>query len=97
MFNDLQRMCCSPEHAARIISAYYDIDASPYLAKVACPTLVLHARHELRVPFETEGLFVASSIPGARLVPLETNSHTPLAGEPSFDRIFDEIDGFVGP
>jgi DNA-binding NarL/FixJ family response regulator len=47
-------------------------------------------------PFD-EGLFLASSIPGARLVPLETRSHVPNPGEPSFDRVIEEIEAFVGP
>ncbi len=45
-------------------------------------------------PFD-EGLFLASSIPGARLVPLETRSHVPMLGEPSFYRVIEEIEGFV--
>ena len=94
-FNELQRMTCSPEQAARIVTAYYDLDASADLPRVASPTLVLHARGDVRAPFATEALHIASSIPGARLVPLETNSHNPLAGEPSFDRVLEEIDVFV--
>jgi pimeloyl-ACP methyl ester carboxylesterase/DNA-binding CsgD family transcriptional regulator len=94
-FNDLQRMSCSPEQAARIVRAYYDFDASSELARVACPTLVLHARGDVRSPFATEALHIASSIPGARLVPLDTNSHNPLQGEPAFDRVLQEIDAFV--
>jgi DNA-binding NarL/FixJ family response regulator len=46
-------------------------------------------------PFD-EGLFLASSIPGARLVPLETRSHVPTPGEPSFDRVIEEVEAFVG-
>jgi DNA-binding NarL/FixJ family response regulator len=46
-------------------------------------------------PFD-EGLFLASSITGARLVPLETRSHVPMPGEPSFDRVIEEIEAFVG-
>jgi len=94
-FNELQRMSCSPEQAARIVTAYYDFNASTYLPRVASPTLVLHARGDVRAPFATEALHIASSIPGARLVPLETNSHNPLAGEPAFDRVLEEIDAFV--
>ncbi|HEY2901922.1 MAG TPA: alpha/beta fold hydrolase [Polyangia bacterium] len=94
-FNDLQRMSCSPRQAAQIVSAFSDIDASPYLEHVACPTLVLHTRGDMCVTFD-EGLFMASSIPGARLVPLETRNHVPMPGEPSFDRVIEELDNFVG-
>ena len=94
-FNDLQRMSCPPQHAAHLVSTFSDIDASPYLAEVAVPTLVLHTRGDMCAPFD-EGLFIASSIPGARLVPLETRSHVPTPGEPSFERVVEEIEAFTG-
>ena len=94
-FNELQRMSCSPRQAARIVSSFSDIDASAHLPRVTCPTLVLHTRGDMCAPFD-EGLFLASSIPGARLVPLETRSHVPMPGEPSFDRVIEEIEAFVG-
>jgi pimeloyl-ACP methyl ester carboxylesterase/DNA-binding CsgD family transcriptional regulator len=93
-FNDLQRMSCTAPHAARLVTSFSNIDASSYLPSVACPTLVLHTRGDMCAPFD-EGLFLASSIPGARLVPLETRSHVPTPGEPSFDRVIEEIEAFV--
>jgi pimeloyl-ACP methyl ester carboxylesterase len=94
-FNDLQRMSCDAPQAARIVRAFSDIDASACLAEVQCPTLVLHTRGDMCAPF-SEGLRLASSIPGARLVPLETRSHVPTPGEPSFDRMVEAIDAFIG-
>jgi DNA-binding CsgD family transcriptional regulator len=93
-FNELQRMSCSPRQAAHIVSSFSEIDASEYLPRVTCPTLVLHTRGDMCAPFD-EGLFLASSIPGARLVPLETRSHVPMLGEPSFHRVIEEIEAFV--
>ncbi len=93
-FNDLQRMSCSAPQAARIVASFSDIDASEYLPRVACPTLVLHTRGDMCAPFE-EGLYMASSIPGARFVPLETVSHVPTPGEPSFDRVIEEIEALL--
>jgi pimeloyl-ACP methyl ester carboxylesterase/DNA-binding CsgD family transcriptional regulator len=95
-FNDLQRMSCAAPQAARIVRAFSEIDASSYLPQVTCPTLVLHTRGDMCAPF-SEGLYLASSIPGARLVPLETHSHVPTPGEPSFERMLEEIDAFIGP
>jgi pimeloyl-ACP methyl ester carboxylesterase/DNA-binding CsgD family transcriptional regulator len=94
-FNELQRMSCTPEHAAKLVESFSDIDASQYLPQVKCPTLVLHTRGDMCAPFD-EGLFIASKIPGARMVPLETRSHVPMAGEPSFDRVFEEIEALIG-
>ena len=52
------------------------------------PTLVLHGTGDLRVPF-TEGRLLASLIPGARLVPIESRNHLILgvrAGVAPFPR-----------
>jgi len=95
-FNELQRMSCEAPQAARIVRAFSDIDASEHLAQVRCPTLVLHTRGDMCAPFD-EGCFLASSIPGARLVPLETRSHVPTPGEPCFAQMLEEIDAFIAP
>lgn len=93
-FNDLQRLSCTPEHARRLMLAFAGLDASASLAAIRCPTLVLHCRGDARVPFE-EGRFVAAGIAGARFEPLESKSHTPLAGEPAFAQALDLIFDFL--
>lgn len=93
-FNELERQSCSPEHAARTIAAFGQIDVSDLAGRVACPTLVLHARGDARVPFE-EGRRVAGLIPGARFVPLESRNHVLLQSDPAFKLCFDEILAFV--
>ncbi|ODV08267.1 MAG: helix-turn-helix transcriptional regulator [Rubrivivax sp. SCN 70-15] len=93
-FNEIQRHAARPESAARIMRAFSQIDASAYLAQIRCPTLVLHSRGDTRVPFD-EGRFVAASIPGARFLPLDTDNHVPLAGEPAFDRLMAEVADFL--
>ena len=92
--SELQRLACSAENAARIVRSFYDIDASASAPKVRCPTLVLHARGDLRVPFE-EGRLVASAIPDARFVPLETDSHVLLPHDPAYGRFFEELRAFL--
>jgi pimeloyl-ACP methyl ester carboxylesterase/DNA-binding CsgD family transcriptional regulator len=93
-FNELERRSCSPEHAARTIGAFGQLDVSDLAGEVRCPTLVLHARLDARVPFE-EGKRVATLIPGARFVPLESRNHVLLETEPAFRQCFDEIRAFV--
>jgi pimeloyl-ACP methyl ester carboxylesterase/DNA-binding CsgD family transcriptional regulator len=93
-FNMIQRKATSPRHAARILRALAELDAAPYLARVTCPTLVIHCRGDAVSPFE-EGRFLAASIAGARLEPLDSRNHVPLAGEPSFDRMFDLLSEFL--
>jgi pimeloyl-ACP methyl ester carboxylesterase/DNA-binding CsgD family transcriptional regulator len=93
-FNELQKVSCTPEHAARMVLALSRVDASPALAAIRCPTLVMHCRGDARVPFD-EGLFIASEIAGAVFEPLESDNHYPMEGEPAFDRAMELIAHFV--
>jgi pimeloyl-ACP methyl ester carboxylesterase len=96
-FNHMQRVACTPREAAQIRRLIADYDATSCLEHVRCPTLVLHNPRDAMVPFE-EGRLVASSIPGARLVPFESENHVPLCGEPAYARMHRLIDEFVrGP
>ena len=61
---------------------------------VKCPTLVLHARDDRRVAFD-EGRELAALIPGARLVPLESQNHILLESEPAWAHFKDELRAFL--
>ncbi|MBC5767714.1 alpha/beta fold hydrolase [Ramlibacter albus] len=94
-FNDLQRVSCTPAHAHRLMRSFARLDASALLPAVRCPTLVLHCRGDVRVPFE-EGRFVASGIADASFQPLESANHVPLQGESAFDEAVQRIEEFLG-
>jgi pimeloyl-ACP methyl ester carboxylesterase/DNA-binding CsgD family transcriptional regulator len=94
-FNDLERISTTPEIAARIVSGFQVIDVRDLAKQVAQPTLVLHAKDELRVPFE-EGRLMAALIPNARLVPLESKNHVLLEDEPAWGRFLAEVRAFLG-
>ncbi len=93
-FNELERWSTSAEHAARIVAAFGHIDVSEWAAAITCPTRVLHARGDARVPFE-EGRRTAGLIPGARCVPLDSRNHALLQGEAAFSSCFEEIQDFL--
>jgi class 3 adenylate cyclase/pimeloyl-ACP methyl ester carboxylesterase len=93
-FNELQRISSSPEDAVRNLIANGETDVTALLAKVSVPTLVMHSRHEARVPFES-GRRLAAGIPGARFVPLESRNHLILEDEPAFPRFLEEITSFL--
>jgi pimeloyl-ACP methyl ester carboxylesterase/DNA-binding CsgD family transcriptional regulator len=93
-FNELERLSCTPSHAARIVSTFGQIDVSELATRVSCPTLVLHCRGDARVPFE-EGRLLAGFIPGARFVPLESPNHVLLQGEPAYAECLAEIQAFL--
>ena len=93
-FNDFQRQTASPANAVRFLEAFATIDVRHRLIEVKCPTLVLHARDDQRVPI-TQGIELASTIPGASLVTLDTDSHIPLSREPVTPRIHECIEAFL--
>ncbi len=92
--SELQRRSASPENAVRIIRAFFEIDVRDRAPLVTCPTLLVHGRGDRRAPFE-EGRILASLIPGARLVPLETSNHILLEHEPAFGQFLSELRAFV--
>jgi pimeloyl-ACP methyl ester carboxylesterase/DNA-binding winged helix-turn-helix (wHTH) protein len=93
-FAELLRRTSSPTNAVRLIEAWDDMDVSEEAVRVTAPTLVLHARDELRVPFEQARRF-ASLIPGARFVPLDSRNHLLRADEPAWGEFLREIEAFV--
>jgi len=93
-FNDLQRISTTPENAARIEHTVYNIDISRWVSQVKVPTLVLHARGDAMIPFE-EGRTLASMIPDARFVPLESKNHLLLETEPAWKHFLDELVDFT--
>jgi pimeloyl-ACP methyl ester carboxylesterase len=95
-FAEMQRIATTGPIAARLRSACDDIDVSDYLPRVAVPTLVLHARRDQGVPID-EGRLIATRIPGARFVTLESENHVPLPGEPAWEALLTEIDNFASP
>ena len=93
-FNDLQRVSSSPENAARMMRAFWDLDVRDIAPKVHVPTIVLHAREDARIPFE-EGRRVAALIPDARFVPLEGRNHLLVEAQPAFEHFVTEVDAFL--
>ena len=93
-FNELQRISTSPEIAARIVSGFQVIDVREQAKRITQPTLVLHAKGDLRIPFE-EGRLMAATIPNARLLTLESKNHILLEDEPAWKRFLEEVNAFL--
>jgi pimeloyl-ACP methyl ester carboxylesterase/DNA-binding CsgD family transcriptional regulator len=93
-FNELERVSTSPANAAAFMREFNLIDVTELLPRVRCPTLVLHSRDDRRVPFE-EGRLLATHIPGASLVPIDSSNHLLLADEPGWARAREAIEGFL--
>ena len=94
-FNELQRVSATPENAARMCAAFHMLDVRELVPRLDLPTLVLHATGDLRIPFN-EGRLLASMIPGAGFVPLESRNHLLLESEPAWSRFLREVRAFLG-
>jgi pimeloyl-ACP methyl ester carboxylesterase/DNA-binding CsgD family transcriptional regulator len=95
-FDELQRVTTEPEMALRIRRARNQEEVSEEARQIASPTLVLHARDDALAPFD-EGRLLATLIPGARFVALESRNHILLADEPAWAQFRDELRAFLGP
>ena len=92
-FNDLAKTM-PMENALRFRQSTDGIDVRAEAAALGVPTLVLHARGDAMIPFET-GRQLAALIPGARFVPLESRNHVLLETEPAWSRFLEEVLAFL--
>lgn len=95
-FNELERISTSAENAAQFFRIFNGIDVTDLAPAIACPSLVLHADRDARVPFD-EGRLLAGLIPGARFVPLVSANHILLEQEPAWARWVEEVRAFLPP
>ncbi len=94
LFEALIRASTSPEQAVRRLQIVHDADVTVLAARLACPTLVLHAVGDARVPFE-EGRRLAGLIPGARFVALRSRNHILAENEPAWRQWLDAVTSFL--
>jgi pimeloyl-ACP methyl ester carboxylesterase len=93
-FNEMQRLATTPENAVRMMRGRTGMDIRSLVPLISCPTLVLHARHDLRIPFD-EGRQIAARIAGARFVLLESRNHVLMEEEPAWGRFVAELRAFL--
>src|SRR4051794_27569675 len=93
--DELQRTSASAEQAAAIRAARDELEVTARAPEVRIPTLVLHSRDDQLVPFE-EGRLMASLIPGARFVALDSKNHILLEDEPAWPEFVSSVREFLG-
>ncbi|HKQ76807.1 MAG TPA: alpha/beta fold hydrolase [Blastocatellia bacterium] len=86
------RIGASPGAALALTRMNAEIDVRNVLPSIRVPTLVLHCREDALLPVDG-GRYVASRIPGAKFVELESKDHLPFVGNQ--DQILDEIEEFL--
>ena len=95
-YDDLVRQTATPANAASLLKSFWELELGPSLPRVQCPTLVLHARGDCIIPFERLRE-VASLIPRARFVPLESRNHVLFEGEAAWPVMVQAVEDFLPP
>lgn len=94
-FNELCRKTTSPRMAAELMLARGMINVVPYLEGIRTPTIVVHARDDQAIPI-AEARLIASRIPGAEFVELDSKNHILLESEPAWERFCAAVSDFTG-
>lgn len=94
-YDDMQQASSTGEVAAVLWRSRTDTDISDMARRITQPALVLHARHDRAVPYE-EGRRLASLLPNARFVTLETDNHILQEGEPAWELFLSQVRAFLG-
>lgn len=94
-FNELCLKSASGETAADVFQSRSHIDVLALLPEVRVPTLVLHARGDAAVPL-SQGHVLASGLPNAQFVELDSQNHILLEHEPAWTRFKDAVLEFTG-
>jgi pimeloyl-ACP methyl ester carboxylesterase len=89
-----ERLSATPTTLRGLWRMNASIDVRDALARVRCPTLVMHRTDDRVVPVAASR-WIAAHLPGARLVELPGEDHFPFAGE--LDPVVDAIAALLGP
>lgn len=93
-FGELCRKTASTENALKIQNISAEIDVRSNLHKISVPTLVIHANKDSVVNIQ-EGRALATEIPGAQFVQLDSANHLLLPDEPAWQQFCDEVLHFL--
>jgi pimeloyl-ACP methyl ester carboxylesterase len=93
-YYELLRRTASPANVVALLRAYHQDDVLEAVPRIRSPTLVMHARQDAMVWFD-QGRLLASLIPGARFVPLESRNHILLDTEPAWQQFVEALDDFL--
>jgi pimeloyl-ACP methyl ester carboxylesterase/DNA-binding CsgD family transcriptional regulator len=94
-YDEMQQASSTGEVAALLWRSRTDTDISDTARRITQPALVVHAQHDRAVPYE-EGRRLASLLPNARFVSLETDNHILQEGEPAWDVFLSQVRAFLG-
>ncbi|MFE0204467.1 alpha/beta fold hydrolase [Streptomyces sp. NPDC058985] len=93
-FAAYQRQTTSVANGLRFLEEFTRIDVSRIAGEVTCPTLIIHARDDPRVPV-AQALELATLIPDSRLVLLDSRNHLFTAADPAWPAFLAHLDTFL--
>jgi DNA-binding NarL/FixJ family response regulator len=93
-WSDQQATATSAETAISLMRNGWNVDVRDAARRIRCPVLILHPERDAVVPIE-QGRLLASLIPDARFVQLDSENHMPLGDEPAWPRLVDEVQRFL--
>ena len=94
--DELQRVAASATTASDALRQRSEANCVDLLPRLDLPTLVLHSVGDQMNDFE-HARILAKGIPGARLVPLDSDNHILLGDEPAWQVFVDEVRAFLAP
>lgn len=95
LIGERMRLSMTPEVAEQHLRVNYGMDVKAECALVQCPTLVFHARDDQMVTLD-QGRKLAAWIPGARFVPLDSDSHILPVDQGAWRSFIAETAAFLG-
>jgi pimeloyl-ACP methyl ester carboxylesterase/DNA-binding winged helix-turn-helix (wHTH) protein len=93
-FNEVQRATTSTENVVRFLDTFAQLDVSELAPRIACPTLILHARGDRRVP-KTQARELGALIPGSVVRLIDSGNHVTMADEPAWEDVVRLISTFL--
>ena len=93
-FNEFQRICGPGENIAQFRELFDNMNVTEMLPMVKIPTLVLHSDRDSVAPI-SEGKLLASRIPGASFVQLNSPNHMLFEKEDDFPKMIECIEAFI--
>lgn len=94
-FNELCRRTTTTENAGALLETRGGVDVRELLPQVQVPTLVLHASQDQIAPL-SQGKYLASRIPQARFIELDSRNHVLLEHEPAWEAFREAVLEFTG-
>jgi pimeloyl-ACP methyl ester carboxylesterase/DNA-binding CsgD family transcriptional regulator len=88
------RLSVSPKNAVRLESEMHRIDVRDLASQITVPTLITHSHQDEAVPFE-EGRLLASLIPKAQFVALESKNHLLVEEEAAWPKFVAAVRSFL--